>query len=84
MAASDRRRAVRSLIIQAGERRHAQEPAADESAAEADAEAVTDEGPAADEPVAEADTPSNSATAESDGQDETDEPEQVEAQEEEE
>jgi len=61
-----------------------EEPTADESAAEADAEAVTDEGPAADEPVAEADTPSDSATAESDGQDETDEPEQVEAQEEEE
>jgi large subunit ribosomal protein L10 len=61
-----------------------EEPTAAEPAAEADAEAVTDEGPAADEPVAEADTPSDSATAESDVQDETDEPEQVEAQEEEE
>jgi large subunit ribosomal protein L10 len=60
------------------------EPTANEPAAEAKAEAVTDEGPAAEEPVAEADTPSDSATAEPDVQDETDEPEQVEAQEEEE
>jgi len=61
-----------------------EEPTADEPAAEAGTEAVTDEGPAADEPVAEADIPSDSATAESGVQDETDEPEQVEAQEEEE
>jgi large subunit ribosomal protein L10 len=60
------------------------ERTANEPAAEAKAEAVTDEGPAAEEPVAEADTPSDSATAEPDVQDETDEPEQVEAQEEEE
>jgi len=55
-------------------------PAAEEPAAEADA--VADEGLAADEPVAEADTPSDSAST--DDSEENDEPEQVEAQEEEE
>jgi large subunit ribosomal protein L10 len=63
-----------------------EESTADEPAAEvvAEAEAVMDEGPAADEPVAAADAPSDSAAAESDPQEENDEPEQVEAQEEEE
>ena len=61
------------------------EPAAEEAEPAADDEpARDDEGPAADEPVAEADPPSDSAAAESDAQEENDEPEQVEAQEEEE
>jgi large subunit ribosomal protein L10 len=61
-------------------------PASDEEPAESEPpadETPADEGPAA-EPVAEADTPSDSAAAESDAQEENDEPEQVEAQEEEE
>jgi large subunit ribosomal protein L10 len=63
-----------------------EESTADEPAAEAVAEAAAgmDDGPAADEPVAAVDTPSDSAAAESDAQEENDEPEQVEAQEEEE
>jgi large subunit ribosomal protein L10 len=58
----------------------------DTSAAEepvAEAEPLSD-GLAAEEPVAEADTPSDEARAESDAPEENDEPEQVEAQEEEE
>jgi large subunit ribosomal protein L10 len=56
------------------------EPVA-ERAAEADPEAVTDEGPAAGEPVAEADTPSDSATAESDPSEEPETNGQSETQE---
>jgi large subunit ribosomal protein L10 len=59
-----------------------EQSAEDEPAAEA--EAVTEEGPAADVPVVEADTPSDSAAAEADVSEENDEPELVEAQEEEE
>jgi len=66
------------------------EPAAEEEAGEeesapaAEAEPETEEGPDTDEPVAEADTPVDQATADSTVQEESDEPEQVEAQEEEE
>jgi large subunit ribosomal protein L10 len=67
------------------------EPAAEEEAAgeeesapAAEAEPETDEGRATDELVAEADTPVDPATAHSTVQEESDEPEQVEAQEEEE
>ena len=69
----------------------AEEPAAeeaDEPTADAEptaeAEPTMDEGLAAEEPAAEAGTPSDSATAESEAPDTNDEPEQVEAQEEEE
>jgi large subunit ribosomal protein L10 len=63
-----------------------EEPTAAEPAAEAvaEAEAVMDEGDAADEPVAAADTTPDPAAAESGAREENDEPEQVEAQEEEE
>jgi large subunit ribosomal protein L10 len=57
---------------------------ADTATESASADATSDEGPAAEVPVGEADTPSDSAAAESDAQEENDEPEQVEAQEEEE
>ena len=59
------------------------EPAVDEEEADEEGSAA-DEGVATDEPVAEADTPSESATAESDVQEANEEPELVEAQEEEE
>jgi large subunit ribosomal protein L10 len=59
-----------------------EEPAGDEEPA-VEAEPVVDEAPAAQQPVAEVDTHSDSAAAESDTQAEN-EPEQVEAQEEEE
>ena len=59
------------------------EPAVDEEEAGEEGSAA-DEGVATDEPVAEADTPSESATAESDVQEANEEPELVEAQEEEE
>jgi large subunit ribosomal protein L10 len=61
-----------------------EEPAVEESAPAAEAEPVSDEGPTAEEPVAEADTPPDSAAAESGDSEANDEPEQVEAQEEEE
>jgi large subunit ribosomal protein L10 len=61
-----------------------EEETAEEGPLAAEAEAVSDEGPAAEEPVAEADTPPDSAAAESGDPEANDEPEQVEAQEEEE
>jgi large subunit ribosomal protein L10 len=64
------------------------EPATDEEPAVVEESVVddapSDEGVAAEGPVAEGDTPSDSASAEPDAQEENDEPEQVEAQEEEE
>ena len=65
----------------------AAEPAVEEEAAadeEPTAEGAADEGPAVEEPSAQAGTPSDSADVESDAPEENDEPEHVEAQEEEE
>ena len=90
----DLRGLIDARIKQLEEQGEVVEPVAEaavaEPAAETDQPAVDvepagdDEGPASDEPVAEADPPSDSAAAGSDAQEENDEPEKVEAQEEEE
>jgi large subunit ribosomal protein L10 len=61
-----------------------EEETAEEETPAAEAEAVSDEGPAAEDPVAEADTPADSAAAESADSEANDEPEPVEAQQEQE
>ena len=77
---------IEARIKQLEEQGQVVEPAADAAAEPAaeQAEKASDDTSAAEEPVAEADTPSDEARAESDAPAENDEPEQVEAQEEEE
>jgi large subunit ribosomal protein L10 len=77
---------VEARIKQLEEQGEVVEPVAEAAVAEpiADEPAGDDEVPAAEEPAAEADTPSDSVEVESDVSEENDEPEQVEAQEEEE